>query len=51
MNTYVLIDGAACPAFKEPGEIASLSQADRDIEIPADQSTVEEGTVVDVTLF
>ena len=39
------------PAFKGSGDITSLSQADGYIEIPADQSTVEEGTVVDVTLF
>ena len=39
------------PAFKGSGEITSLSQADGYIEIPADQSTIEAGTIVEVTLF
>jgi molybdopterin molybdotransferase len=41
----------AMPAFKGSGDITSLSQADGYIEIPADQSVVDEGTPVDVTLF
>jgi molybdenum cofactor synthesis domain-containing protein len=49
--TVQLRDGAALPAFKGSGEITSLSQADGYIEIPADQSTVEEGAAVTVTLF
>jgi len=49
--TVRLRDGAAYPAFKGSGDITSLSQADGYIEIPADQSTVEEGVLVDVTLF
>jgi molybdopterin molybdotransferase len=49
--TVRLRDGAAFPAFKGSGDITSLSQADGYIEIPADQSTVEEGTAVEVTLF
>ena len=49
--TVRLQDGEALPAFKGSGEITSLSQADGYIEIPSDQSTIEEGTVVDVTLF
>jgi molybdenum cofactor synthesis domain-containing protein len=49
--TVRLADGAAHPAFKGSGDITSLSQADGYIEIPADQSTVEEGTAVDVKLF
>jgi len=44
-------DGAAFPAFKGSGDITSLSQADGYIEIPADQSVVEEGMSVTVTLF
>jgi molybdopterin biosynthesis enzyme len=44
-------DGAAWPAFKGSGDITSLSQADGYIQIPADQSTVEEGAFVEVTLF
>ena len=47
----VCTDGVAWPAFKGSGEITSLSQADGYIEIPADQSTVEEGALVDVILF
>jgi molybdopterin biosynthesis enzyme len=46
-----LRDGAAFPAFKGSGDITSLSQADGYIEIPADQSVVEEGASVTVTLF
>jgi molybdopterin molybdotransferase len=49
--TVRLRDGVAFPAFKGSGDITSLSQADGYIEIPADQSVVEEGAVVDVTLF
>ncbi len=48
----VRIDGGvAMPAFKGSGEITSLSQADGYIQIPPDQSVVEEGSAVDVTLF
>ena len=49
--TVRLRDGVAFPAFKGSGDITSLSQADGYIEIPADQSVVEEGTPVEVTLF
>jgi molybdopterin molybdotransferase len=49
--TIRLRDGMAYPAFKGSGEITSLSQADGYIEIPQDQSTVEEGAEVTVTLF
>ena len=44
-------EGAAYPAFKGSGDITSLSQADGYIEIPSEQSVIEEGTMVDVTLF
>jgi molybdenum cofactor synthesis domain-containing protein len=44
-------DGVANPAFKGSGDITSLSQADGYIEIAADQSTVNEGAIVKVTLF
>ncbi len=43
--------GVAYPAFKGSGDITSLSQADGYIQIAADRSGVEEGTVVEVTLF
>jgi molybdenum cofactor synthesis domain-containing protein len=49
--TVSLRDGVAYPAFKGSGDITSLSQADGYIEIPADQSVVDEGAVVEVTLF
>ena len=49
--TVRLSDGVALPAFKGSGDITSLSRADGYIEIPADRSTVEEGTLLDVTLF
>ena len=49
--TVRLEKGVAFPAFKGSGDITSLSQADGYIEIPADQSSIAEGAVVDVTLF
>lgn len=49
--TVRLEEGRAVPAFKGSGDITSLSRADGYIEIPADQSTVDEGATVDVTLF
>ncbi len=49
--TVRLRDGVAFPAFKGSGDITSLSQADGYIEIPADQSVVDEGSSVTVTLF
>jgi molybdopterin molybdotransferase len=49
--TVRLRDGVAFPAFKGSGDITSLSQADGYIEIPSDQSVVEEGTSVTVSLF
>jgi molybdenum cofactor synthesis domain-containing protein len=49
--TVRLHEGTAYPAFKGSGDITSLSQADGYIEIPADQSEVDAGAMVDVTLF
>jgi molybdenum cofactor synthesis domain-containing protein len=49
--TVRLRDGVAYPAFKGSGDITSLSQADGYIEISSDQSVVEEGATVTVTLF
>jgi molybdopterin molybdotransferase len=49
--TVTVRDGVAQPAFKGSGDITSLSRADGYIEIPADQSIVEEGTLVTVTMF
>jgi molybdopterin biosynthesis enzyme len=44
-------DGAAFPAFKGSGDITSLSQADGYIEIPVNTASIEEGSIVEVTLF
>src|SRR5262249_56350677 len=49
--TVTLERGLAMPAFKGSGEITSLSHADGYIQIAADKSVVEEGDVVEVTLF
>ena len=46
-----LRDDAAYPAFKASADITSLSQADGYIGIPANQSEVVEGAMVDVILF
>jgi molybdenum cofactor synthesis domain-containing protein len=44
-------EGMAVPAFKASGDITSMSQADGYFEIAADTDVVEQGTLVDVTLF
>jgi molybdopterin molybdotransferase len=44
-------DGRAVPAFKASGDITSMSRADGYIEIAADITEVEAGTMVRVTLF
>jgi molybdenum cofactor synthesis domain-containing protein len=49
--TVRVVDSVALPAFKGSGDITSLSQADGYIEIPATQDTVDEGALVEVTLF
>jgi molybdenum cofactor synthesis domain-containing protein len=49
--TVRIDNGTAFPAFKGSGDITSLSQADGYVEIPADQSVVEQGTIVTVALF
>jgi molybdopterin biosynthesis enzyme len=49
--TVRLENGLAIPAFKGSGEITSLSQADGYIQIPPEQAEVQEGSIVDVTLF
>jgi molybdenum cofactor synthesis domain-containing protein len=49
--TVRLQDGTAFPAFKGSGDITSLSQADGYIEIPTSESTIEAGTLVEITLF
>lgn len=48
----VRVDGhEAVPVFKGSGEITSLAWADGYFEIPADVQAVEDGTIVEVTLF
>lgn len=49
--TVRIADGQAVPAFKASGDITSMSQADGYLEIPASTVAVEQGTIVEVTLF
>jgi molybdopterin biosynthesis enzyme len=49
--TVRIANGLAMPAFKASGDITSMSQADGYFEIPAATDFVEEGTLVEVTLF
>ena len=49
--TVRIVEDKAFPAFKGSGAITSLSHADGYIEIAADQNAVDEGALVDVTLF
>jgi molybdenum cofactor synthesis domain-containing protein len=43
--------GEAIPAFKASGDITSMSQADGYFEITAETDSVEQGALVEVTLF
>jgi molybdopterin molybdotransferase len=49
--TVRVADGAAIPAYKASGDITSMSQADGYIEIAAETDFVEQGELVEVTLF
>jgi molybdenum cofactor synthesis domain-containing protein len=49
--TVRVANGTAIPAFKASGDITSMSQADGYIEIEADTTVVEAGTLVDVKYF
>ena len=49
--TVRILDGMAVPAFKASGDITSMSQADGYIEIPASTLAVEQGEIVEITLF
>jgi molybdopterin molybdotransferase len=49
--TVRVADGEAIPAYKASGDITSMSQADGYFEIAADTDAVEQGALVDVTLF
>jgi molybdenum cofactor synthesis domain-containing protein len=49
--TVRVADGTAIPAFKASGDITSMSQADGYFEIAAEIDLVEQGELVEVTLF
>ena len=49
--TVRLVEGGAEPAFKASGDITSMAHADGYLEIAADVTAVEAGTLVDVVLF
>jgi molybdopterin biosynthesis enzyme len=49
--TVRIVEGTAIPAYKESGDITSMSEADGYIEIPAAVELVPKGTVVEVKLF
>ena len=49
--TVRITDGVAIPAYKASGDITSMSQADGYFEIAAETDFVEEGELVEVTLF
>jgi molybdenum cofactor synthesis domain-containing protein len=49
--TVRIAGGAAIPAYKASGDITSMSQADGYFEIAADTDVVDEGELVEVTLF
>jgi molybdopterin molybdotransferase len=49
--TVRIVDRTAVPAFKASGDITSMSQADGYIEIPAGTAAVEQGEIVEITLF
>ena len=49
--TVRIADAAAVPAFKASGDITSMSQADGYFEIAAETDVIEQGELVEVTLF
>lgn len=49
--TVRVVDGRAEPAFKTSGDVTSMANADGFIEIGADTLSLDEGTLVTVTLF
>jgi molybdopterin molybdotransferase len=49
--TVRVADGAAVPAFKASGDITSMSQADGYFEIATETDVIEQGELVEVTLF
>ncbi len=49
--TVRVADGKAIPAFKASGDITSMSQADGYFEIAAETDVVEQGELIEVTLF
>jgi len=49
--TVRVANGEAIPAYKASGDITSMSQADGYFEITAAMDAVEQGALVEVTLF
>jgi molybdopterin molybdotransferase len=49
--TVRVADGAAVPAYKASGDITSMSQADGYFEIAEETDVVDQGELVEVTLF
>jgi molybdenum cofactor synthesis domain-containing protein len=49
--TVRIVAGVALPAYKASGDITSMSHADGYFEIAAETDVVEEGELVEVTLF
>jgi molybdenum cofactor synthesis domain-containing protein len=49
--TVRIANGEAIPAYKASGDITSMSQADGYFEITAETDAVEQGALVEVTLF
>ncbi len=49
--TVRLVNGQAEPAFKGSGDITSMANADGYIEIPANTTTIDAGTPVQITFF
>lgn len=49
--TVRIADGQAIPAFKASGDITSMSRGDGYIEIPIHVDLIEQGELVEVTLF
>jgi molybdopterin molybdotransferase len=49
--TVRVADGAAIPAYKASGDITSMSEADGYFEIAAETAVIEQGELIEVTLF
>ena len=49
--TVRIVDGHAEPAFKASSDITSMAHADGYVEIAAEVTALEAGSIVDVVLF